>query len=99
MDPKNLHILKCPNCGNKNLRNEVYKYDEKGLIVQGRVICTVCNDWFKINNYILDFLPLNLKDQENYISFAQHHKIDLNVINSNQTKRYKTQKIQMDFSL
>jgi SAM-dependent methyltransferase len=60
--------LLCPECSAHNLSLEVYLSLEDGQIVEGRLDCPKCSSWFRIENGIVDLLPLHLR-QKNYERF------------------------------
>lgn len=65
-----LTFLLCPNCEASNFRFEPYLVKNEN-IEEGRLLCTSCNIWFRIENGIIDLLPLHLRRNEFYNSFAK----------------------------
>jgi SAM-dependent methyltransferase len=61
--------LLCPECGAHNLFLEVYLSLEDGQIVEGRLDCPKCSSWFRIENSIVDLLPMQLR-RKNYERFV-----------------------------
>lgn len=66
--------LICPACGNIKLNIEKYSFD-RNEIHEGRIICQVCNVWYRIENGIADLLPLNIRELERHRAFAEKHNI------------------------
>lgn len=62
-----LYLL-CPECGADNLSLEVYSSLNDGQVVEGRLNCPKCSSWFRVENGIVDLLPMSLR-QKNYERF------------------------------
>lgn len=60
--------LLCPECRAHNLSLEVYSSLEDGQVVEGHLDCPKCSSWFRIENGIVDLLPMQLR-QKNYERF------------------------------
>jgi uncharacterized protein YbaR (Trm112 family) len=59
MNTRILEIITCANC--KADAFSVDKYVESGEeVIEGRLVCKSCNTWYRIENGILDLLPLSL---------------------------------------
>lgn len=74
MKKNNISLLICPNCGSKELLAGPYDFNDTEIF-EGRLICAACNIWYRIENGILDFLPLNLRRIELYRKFSEKYKI------------------------
>ena len=57
-----LYIL-CPECGARDLLLEVYTFSEGDQIIEGCLTCSFCSNWFRIENGIIDLLPMQLRRQ------------------------------------
>ena len=66
-----LHLFICPECRGGDLRLESLS-EEGGEVVEGRVTC-VCGLWFRIEEGVLDLLPLKLRRHDFYADFAGRH--------------------------
>lgn len=69
-----LKILVCPQCRQREFKLEKFEYIDVE-VVEGRLICLKCKIWFRIQNGILDFLPLNLRRSDSYLKFSNKYKI------------------------
>lgn len=94
MKLKTIDYINCPNCGSKKFLKESYQFKGKN-ISDGRLICQACTIWYRIENGILDLLPLNLRRIELYKSFAA--KYGLNIQNFGKTYKSNEKQKQRDF--
>lgn len=69
-------LLKCPDCGKGGLACETYEFSS-GTINEGRLTCSCCKKWFRIENGIADILPLRLRSVSCYREFAKKHGLDV----------------------
>ncbi|MEW6400649.1 MAG: class I SAM-dependent methyltransferase [Chloroflexota bacterium] len=60
--------LLCAECGADRLLLEVYSFAENEQVIEGCLRCVQCSSWFRIENGILDLLPMRLR-QRNYHRF------------------------------
>ena len=63
MNQDTLQYFICPECGNQNLSLEAFISVNDDQIIDGRLICSACYGWFRIENGILDMLPLELRER------------------------------------
>ncbi|HMP73504.1 MAG TPA: methyltransferase domain-containing protein [Kiritimatiellia bacterium] len=75
MNPQTLKRLLCPDTGSPDLTLEVFR-EENGQIIEGRVLSPSANRWYRIENGVLDFLPLHLRRHDLYAAFATRHGIE-----------------------
>ena len=99
MNPEIVSILKCPNCKSENLSSEIFDRNKNRQIENGRILCRGCSEWFRIDNYILDFLPPSLRNTEKYGAFAKRHGLDMpgTEIPDSTSDNYKMQRAQINF--
>lgn len=72
-----LELIKCPVCGAETFT--LQRFSEDGdSIEEGFVKCSGCKVWFRVENGILDLMPLDLRRWELYETFARRHSILLN---------------------
>lgn len=72
-----LPYLLCPGCGSSSLEATAFDGADPLSIEEGTVGCGGCGLWFRIENGILDFLPLYLRRDDLYAPFAQKHGLSL----------------------
>lgn len=83
MNTRILEIITCANC--KADAFSVDKYVESsGEVMEGRLVCKSCNTWYRIENGILDLLPLSLRRAESHEKFVK--KYHLNMDNSGEQR-------------
>jgi ubiquinone/menaquinone biosynthesis C-methylase UbiE/uncharacterized protein YbaR (Trm112 family) len=63
-----LPYLLCAECGASDLSLEVYSSLEDVQVIEGCLTCPKCSSWFRIENGIIDLLPMHLR-QKNYDRF------------------------------
>lgn len=74
MNINTISLILCTNCGAKNWTIE--KFASKGSSIEkGRIICKRCKIWFRIENGILDLLPLALRRDDLYEPFSKKHHL------------------------
>ena len=70
MNRVSMSIFTCPECGCEKLSLEEFVSNkELDQIIDGRLICGDCQNWYRIENSIVDLLPLRIK-QLNYDRFV-----------------------------
>ena len=84
MNKSFVSLLKCPCCDSEKLDFESFENDNLGSIKNGRIFCVKCKHWYRIENKIVDVLPIELRDSHKYIRFAKKWKIDFenNLVNN-----------------
>lgn len=76
-------LLVCPNCSCQTLDLEVYSVSKGDQVADGRLICLDCSSWFRIENGIVDLLPIKLREAnaERFVlkneRFAKQHGLTL----------------------
>jgi len=70
-----IEYLACPNCRDDRLHLKKYLSDNNE-IVEGRIICSICKTWYRIENGIADLLPFNLRNNEKYSKFADKYSLE-----------------------
>jgi len=78
MRKSSLSLMICPNCGNEALELKDYNSVNEDII-EGCLVCTSCEIWYRIENGIADFLPLSLRRIDLDKKFADRHKLNLKV--------------------
>ena len=73
MNRSTLPYLLCAECGAYDLHLETYSPPEGEQILEGRLICPKCSTWFRIENGIIDLLPMHLR-QKNYERFMRKNE-------------------------
>lgn len=76
MNKDSLSFLVCPNCRTGNLSLETY-IDQKHRVEEGRIICTACGIWYRIEQGLVDMLPLNMRKMNLHKVFANKYHIPL----------------------
>lgn len=66
--------LVCPDCSHPHLDIESFN-EHSGLIVDGRIICRGCANWYRIEQGVADLLPAALRQSSRNDSFAERFKI------------------------
>lgn len=75
MNASSLDLFQCPDCESTALSGEWY--DVAGDdVVEGKVTCGACAQWFRIEERVLDLLPRQLRRHELYAAFAKRHGLD-----------------------
>lgn len=85
-----LSLITCPNCGEDKFAIEQYKSDANEII-DGRLICKSCNIWYRIENGIIDLLPLSLRRSDKYDVFAKEYGLNFETIAENKDGQKKHQ--------
>jgi ubiquinone/menaquinone biosynthesis C-methylase UbiE/uncharacterized protein YbaR (Trm112 family) len=70
-----ISLLRCPCCNSEELDLEEFENDHSGSIINGRMICIGCKQWFRIEDRIVDILPIKLRDVHKYERFAQRWNV------------------------
>lgn len=74
MNKNLLSYIICPECKKDEFDIEIYASEDES-IGQGRIICKSCQTWYRIQNGILDLLPLSLRNVKRYEAFAREHNL------------------------
>lgn len=64
----------CSVCGNSDFQTDVYS-QENEHILEGRLFCLRCRNWFRIEGGLLDLLPLHLRRRALYEAFITKYGI------------------------
>ncbi|MBP7088558.1 MAG: methyltransferase domain-containing protein [Candidatus Omnitrophica bacterium] len=78
MRRNSLALIVCPNCKSEYLEIKEYESSAENIL-EGYLVCTSCKVWYRIENGIVDLLPLNLRRVELYRQFADRHKLVLEI--------------------
>jgi len=74
-------LLTCPDCFSEWLNLEVFKSSQNNVL-EGLIICESCKNSYRIENGILDFLPINLRRNDLYKAFSKKHNIQITFPNN-----------------
>lgn len=74
MNSKTVHLLICPVCKSQRFIFEKFK-GTLGHIHDGRLICSECKNWFRIEDEIVDLLPLSLRRGDLYQRFVKKYNL------------------------
>lgn len=66
--------LCCPACGGENLSADVFE-NAGEEIIEGTISCGQCDMWYRIEQGVVDMLPLHLRRDDLYQSFSEKHKL------------------------
>jgi SAM-dependent methyltransferase/uncharacterized protein YbaR (Trm112 family) len=77
LNSRNLTFLKCPNCSSSSLSIRAFESIDNYDVQTGIVTCDDCKNWYRIENGILDFLPLAMRRKDLYKKFAENHNISI----------------------
>lgn len=55
-------FLVCPDCSCQTLNLEVYISSGEDQVIDGCLVCLECSHWFRIENGIVDLLPMDLRE-------------------------------------
>jgi ubiquinone/menaquinone biosynthesis C-methylase UbiE/uncharacterized protein YbaR (Trm112 family) len=91
-----MNIIKCPNCGEDNLSVEIFN-DKGEALLNGRIVCADCGIWYKIEDQIVDLMPVNLREKSRYNEFSRKWKLECQYFNSGGNESVSSQKKQIDF--
>lgn len=69
-----IDFLCCPRCMGENFSLLIYSINRDD-VQEGTVTCQSCNLWFRIENGILDVLPLHLRRNDRYEAFSKKHHL------------------------
>lgn len=75
MNKRMLSMIRCPDCGGIEFSVDEYKNNGEEIL-DGRLICNSCNTWYRVENGILDLLPLSLRRHEIHDSFVKRYGLD-----------------------
>jgi len=90
-----ISFLICPNCNFQELKLEPYTI-EGDDIYEGSLLCPACHTWYRIENGIVDLLPLSLRRNDLYQIFAIKHKLPLDILEGSELQENEKSK-QIDF--
>ncbi len=93
MNIKSTEYLICPNCKHHTLQLRSY-YLIGNDVQDGSLTCHKCSTWYRIENGIVDMLPLSLRDNELHKKFATKYKLSLDINQNNITNE---KSLQVDF--
>lgn len=69
-----LNKLICPNCSHHKL--DIESFNERGSqIIDGRLICESCANWYRIEHGVVDLLPTALRQSYRYDQFVKRFHI------------------------
>lgn len=97
MNKSLLPLLRCSTCNSDTLRLEVFEEDCLGSVINGRCVCSKCEGWFRIQDYLLDMLPVELRDNARYMAFAKKYNLDPGVAAKGNVKNFEVQHVQINF--
>jgi SAM-dependent methyltransferase/uncharacterized protein YbaR (Trm112 family) len=75
MNIGSLELLRCPECRRGGLHLDVLAGSGR-YVREGRLTCPGCARWFRVEDGIADLLPLALRVESRYQSFAARHRLD-----------------------
>jgi len=97
MNVNALAFLVCPVCQSETL--EAKPFASAGEeISEGIITCSSCQNWFRIENGVLDFLPLHLRRRGKHEAFAAKYNLPVTGSNMGAADEQKTGQIDF-FSL
>ncbi len=67
-------LLVCPVCSSAELRLQAFAV-EQDEVREGTITCSSCHTWYRIENGVLDFLPLSLRRYDRYASFSTKYSL------------------------
>lgn len=88
--------LFCPDCGGSKFSCQKFDADKLG-VYEGKLICGKCRNWFKIEKGIADLLPLSLRREDLYQTFASNYKIPFERVKSGGAKNVSDKFSQINF--
>ena len=68
---KLVDILECPNCHKGDLEVTIFEQTPQKSVKNGIMSCGNCDKWFKIEDEVIDLLPLSLRNNDEYTKFGQ----------------------------
>jgi ubiquinone/menaquinone biosynthesis C-methylase UbiE len=71
--------------------------DSENEIEEGYLLNVNTNDWYRIENCILDLRPIGLQNREKTIAFAKRHNLYIQELKNDKKKYYDDQTTQIDF--
>ena len=86
-------ILVCPRCSAQAFRVEEYEASDS-QVHEGRLICTACGTWFRIEHGVADLLPTHLRREDLYRQFAERHGIRETAVGDAPREEFKASQIQ-----
>jgi len=92
MDENLLNFIICPNCRSDSLSLKLY-VRKNNQIHEGIVTCESCKTWYRVEDGILDLLPLSLRRFDLYSRFAEKHGLPMQGIGSDIANLQKTEQI------
>lgn len=85
-----LPYILCPTCSGDDLTREEYAWDGD-IVLEGRLICKSCRTWYRIENSIVDLLPLSLRRTDLYEKFVQKYNLSFEKTNELKNKQKESQ--------
>ena len=92
MDENLVNFIICPNCKSDSFSLKPFAQKNK-QVHEGVVTCNSCKTWYRIEDGILDLLPLNLRRHELYVKFAEKFYLPVNGIGTDSSKSQKKEQI------
>lgn len=92
MDENLLNFIICPNCKSDSFSLKPFA-QKNNQLHEGVVTCNSCKTWYKIEDGILDLLPLNLRRHELYTKFTEKYHLPSQGIETESTKSQKKEQI------
>jgi len=79
MNQNTIAYLICPTCASEQLELKTFSFEENATnaVREGIITCLSCRNWYRVENGILDFLPLNLRRNDLQIKFAVKHNLQM----------------------
>jgi uncharacterized protein YbaR (Trm112 family) len=93
-----LKYILCPNCGSNKLGLTKF-YVQNNDIYEGIIECLSCSIWYKIEEGVLDLLPLNIRRNDLYEKFALKYCINFEItgLQKNTQKNQQIEFFKKDF--
>ena len=76
MIDKLMDIIICPSCRKDNLVLSVFERDAHARVQNGMLTCADCDMWFKIEDQVVDLLPVASREVDKYQSFAKKWNLE-----------------------
>jgi len=92
MNENLLNFIICPNCKSDSFYLKPFAQKNNQLHA-GVLTCNSCKAWYRIENGILDLLPLNLRRHELYAEFAKKYDLSVNGTGTDNTNSQKKEQI------
>lgn len=91
-----LNLLRCPCCSSIKSPS-YYAFDEnvQNEIIDGVVWCEDCDNWYPIEDYLLEFLPPGLSYEDDRIKFWEKYEYELKRLGLNKPFLKNTKDLQL----